>query len=383
METAEKKSNEALLLENFLDVRRGITLYHVHGDHLGSTTVTTAGSVVEGSRAYYPYGAQRSASGTLRTDRTFTGQKADGTGLLYYNARYYDPALGTFISPDSIVPDAGMVVDYNRFLYARGNPLKYTDSSGYASDEAIREWEAKNSWYNARGWAWGGSHWNVRIGRRVFRSQQAAIDVLGDAGIAVDRSEWDLDNLKLLIEGIDSFALEIGKLFGKTGDDAIRRGLERLKELTDGATSWHRLAYGYGLCSIGDPGACVIGSSVSFYDALFNSDKNYIRATAVHEMAHVIHNMSCHTVMGMGRSCTVQGGLILGVGYGLSGWGTHHITDYGTTNRWEYWAEAVADWVYKDLYRPFIAGQVARNQITDAQETYINRLFNPLWQPPP
>ena len=274
-------------------VKRGSTLYHVHGDHLGSTSVTTAGSAaVEGSRAYYAYGAQRSASGTLRTDRTFTGQKADGTGLLYYNARYYDPALGTFISPDSLVPNPGMVVDYNRFLYARGNPLKYTDSSGYASDEAIREWEAKNSWYNARGWAWGGSHWNVRIGRRVFRSQQAAIDVLGDAGIAVDRSEWDLDNLKLLTEGIDSFALEIGKLFGKTGDDAIRRGLERLRELTDGATSWHRLAYGFGLCWFGS--ACVIGNSVSFYNSLFKfrGDPNdaqatkehadHIRATAVH-----------------------------------------------------------------------------------------------------
>ena len=93
--------------------------------------MTTAGSVVEGSRAYYPYGAERSASGTLRTDRTFTGQKADGTGLLYYNARYYDPTLGAFISPDSLVPDAGMVVDYNRFLYARGNPLKYSDPTGY------------------------------------------------------------------------------------------------------------------------------------------------------------------------------------------------------------------------------------------------------------
>ena len=26
-----------------------------------------------------------------------------------------------------MVPDAGMVVDYNRFLYARWNPLKYSD----------------------------------------------------------------------------------------------------------------------------------------------------------------------------------------------------------------------------------------------------------------
>ena len=33
------------------------------------------------------------------------GQKRDATGLMYYNARYYDPALGTFISPDSMVPE--------------------------------------------------------------------------------------------------------------------------------------------------------------------------------------------------------------------------------------------------------------------------------------
>ena len=104
-------------------VKRGSTLYHVHGDHLGSASLTTAGSVVEGSRAYYPYGAQRSMSGTLRTDRTFTGQKEDGTGLLYYNARYYDSALDTFISPDSLVPDAGMVVDYNRFLIKSSDPI--------------------------------------------------------------------------------------------------------------------------------------------------------------------------------------------------------------------------------------------------------------------
>ena len=50
---------------------------------------------------------------------------------MYYNARDYDPALGTFVSPDSMVPGAGQVINYNRFLYARGNPLKYSDPSGY------------------------------------------------------------------------------------------------------------------------------------------------------------------------------------------------------------------------------------------------------------
>ena len=111
-------------------VKRGGTLYHLHGDHLGSTSLTTAGSVVEASRAYYAYGSERAASGDLQTDRTFTGQKRDSTGLMYYNARYYDPALGTFISPDSMVPGAGQVINYNRFLYARGNPLKYSDPTG-------------------------------------------------------------------------------------------------------------------------------------------------------------------------------------------------------------------------------------------------------------
>ena len=111
-------------------VKRGNTLYHLHGDHLGSTSLTTAGSAVEASRTYYAYGSERAATGDLQTDRTFTGQKRDASGLMYYNARYYDLGLGTFVSPDSLVPGAGSVVNYNRFLYAKGNPLKYSDPSG-------------------------------------------------------------------------------------------------------------------------------------------------------------------------------------------------------------------------------------------------------------
>ncbi len=36
-----------------------------------------------------------------------------------------------FVSPDTIVPDAGQVVDYNRYAYARLNPLKFNDPSGH------------------------------------------------------------------------------------------------------------------------------------------------------------------------------------------------------------------------------------------------------------
>jgi hypothetical protein len=41
-----------------------------------------------------------------QTSLNYTGQKKDDTGLLYYHARMYDPALARFVSPDSIVPGA-------------------------------------------------------------------------------------------------------------------------------------------------------------------------------------------------------------------------------------------------------------------------------------
>ncbi|NJN84108.1 MAG: RHS repeat-associated core domain-containing protein [Caldilineaceae bacterium] len=79
-------------------------------------------------QAYYAFGRQRD-SGPVNTDHRYTGQKEDATGLYYYNARYYDPTIGHFISPDTIVPDAEDLFSYNRYMYARGNPLKYNDPS--------------------------------------------------------------------------------------------------------------------------------------------------------------------------------------------------------------------------------------------------------------
>jgi RHS repeat-associated protein len=68
------------------------------------------------------------------TDNRFTGQKEDGTGLVYMNARYYDPVTGQFVSPDTLVPDATNLFDYNRYMYVRGNPLKYSEDGKYAGN---------------------------------------------------------------------------------------------------------------------------------------------------------------------------------------------------------------------------------------------------------
>jgi RHS repeat-associated protein len=61
----------------------------------------------------------------------FTGQEEDSeTGLYNYGARYYDPAVGRFISADSIVPDYTNPQSLNRYSYVLNNPLNYTDPTG-------------------------------------------------------------------------------------------------------------------------------------------------------------------------------------------------------------------------------------------------------------
>lgn len=66
--------------------------------------------------------------------RRFTGQEQDPeTGLYFYNARYYNPVLGRFISPDSIVPEPGNPQSLNRYSYVENNPVNRIDPSGHFS----------------------------------------------------------------------------------------------------------------------------------------------------------------------------------------------------------------------------------------------------------
>ncbi|NEZ61835.1 RHS repeat-associated core domain-containing protein [Leptolyngbyaceae cyanobacterium CCMR0082] len=59
----------------------------------------------------------------------YTGrERDDATGLMYYRARYYDPAVARFISEDSLGFDAG---DANLYRYVFNSPTNnYTDPSG-------------------------------------------------------------------------------------------------------------------------------------------------------------------------------------------------------------------------------------------------------------
>jgi RHS repeat-associated protein len=117
--------------------RKGETLSYILQDHLTSTSVMTdSGGNSTGTMTYLPFGLTRSTSGTIPTDKLFTGQRLDSTGLYYYGARYYDASIGRFISPDTIVPNPANLQSLNRYSYCLNNPLKYVDPSGNEVDIA-------------------------------------------------------------------------------------------------------------------------------------------------------------------------------------------------------------------------------------------------------
>ncbi len=69
----------------------------------------------------------------------FTGQRKEhATKLYHYGARWYDPTLGRFIQPDTIVPDPADPQSLNRYAYVNNNPVRYSDPSGHAACIDVR-----------------------------------------------------------------------------------------------------------------------------------------------------------------------------------------------------------------------------------------------------
>ncbi|NOK78452.1 MAG: hypothetical protein GFH24_608350n110 [Chloroflexi bacterium AL-N5] len=163
---------------------------------------------MESQQEFDPWGVvQQGGIASSTTTLNYTGQRRDDTGLVYYHARYYDPRLGRFLSPDTLVPstpegsmdgvalspltvafhDPGFNAalgseirasdtdrdklhgggpfnpqDLNRYSYARNNPVRYTDPSG---------------------------HWTVSIG--LGGSVFAAMGIRGGVSVAIDQ-EWNI-----------------------------------------------------------------------------------------------------------------------------------------------------------------------------------------------
>lgn len=105
-----------------------VTYYHTDG--LGTPVMeSNAAGQVTYTREHRPYGEQ--ALGTAKHGPGFTGHVGDAdSGLIYMQARYYDPVAGRFLSNDPVAVDVNTGANNNRYRYANNNPYKFTDPDG-------------------------------------------------------------------------------------------------------------------------------------------------------------------------------------------------------------------------------------------------------------
>jgi RHS repeat-associated protein len=101
---------------------------HYMTDALGSTVALGDGAgTTQTEYTFEPFGGMTISGASSSNSFTFTGREADGTGLLYYRARYQDPRLQRFIAEDPLGFGAG---DTNLYTYVGNAPQDLVDPSG-------------------------------------------------------------------------------------------------------------------------------------------------------------------------------------------------------------------------------------------------------------
>lgn len=80
---------------------------------------------------YTPFGLKWTDPAANRDNEGYTGHiEDDASGLTYMQARYYDPALGRFLSNDPVGFAEGGPGYFNRYSYTLNNPISFIDPDG-------------------------------------------------------------------------------------------------------------------------------------------------------------------------------------------------------------------------------------------------------------
>ncbi|MBL4709914.1 MAG: VCBS repeat-containing protein [Flavobacteriales bacterium] len=112
------------------------TLYF-HQNYLNSTILATdeSGAKNKANRLVYkPYGGVYKLNGANNFRPKFDGKELiSGSGLYYFNARFYNPALGRFITADTRLAGGALQPDSrNPYAFGLNNPVTYSDPSGHS-----------------------------------------------------------------------------------------------------------------------------------------------------------------------------------------------------------------------------------------------------------
>ena len=95
-------------------------------------------------RDFEPYGVARGANGAVGAEPGYAGGLQLPGGTYLFGQREYDPAAGSFLSPDQGGSDQA-------YGYASGNPLTFSDLTGMSDDDQVLASVARISGYVSTG----------------------------------------------------------------------------------------------------------------------------------------------------------------------------------------------------------------------------------------
>jgi RHS repeat-associated protein len=105
-------------------------------DQVGSPiNLTNSVGGITTQYTYEPFGLSLQTGSGDGNSYRFTGREDDGSGAMYYRARYYDAAAGRFLSEDPMDSDPVN----NLYAYVSNNPLTFTDPLG------LQSWPTNNT----------------------------------------------------------------------------------------------------------------------------------------------------------------------------------------------------------------------------------------------
>ena len=121
--------------------------------------ITGPGISLAQKLSYSAYGAKTITSGaSFAESKGFIGERDDPeTGLLFLNARYYDPVLARFISPDWWDPNK-QGVGTNRYAYSGNDPVNKSDPNGHCP-WCLAAWGAVEAYPAAAAFTVGVAGW--------------------------------------------------------------------------------------------------------------------------------------------------------------------------------------------------------------------------------
>jgi RHS repeat-associated protein len=121
----------------------GETISFMHNDLGGNTIMASDGQgATLWKENYTPFGDRVVKANAAANNRLwFAGKAQDSeTGLSYFGARYYDPAIGRFMGIDAAPFSESNLHSFNRYAYGNNNPHRFIDPDGNSA-LSVLDWK--------------------------------------------------------------------------------------------------------------------------------------------------------------------------------------------------------------------------------------------------